>query len=253
MSGVFEQDWLCSTVRPCPQYCEAGAPGSPTSSPDQAMSARVAIEGVDLYGLKMAYYPVDEKDYRDGATAIDPLFGEHQLETIDRCFWFMGYVSQLPPNVRTYQLQGIWGEDVVQLYVATEAFLYFSTYGGADRNTPEIHDKMPPRIGDVVYIPNNDTLYEIVDVKNWEEAFGLKPRYKTITMRVYKDSKRTVSDDPSIPADDVIRKYSPSEIPADRPTNDSLKLPMNRAEDLPERIPDDTKVDLFDWEWKEKR
>ena len=195
MAGVFEQDWLCSTVRPRPQYCEAGAPGSPTSSPDQAMSARVAIEGVDLYGLKMAYYPVDEKDYRDGAKPIDPLFGEHQLETIDRCFWFMGYVSQLPPNVRTYQLQGIWGEDVVQLYVATEAFLYFSTYGGADRNTPEIHDKMPPRIGDVVYIPNNDTLYEIVDVKNWEEAFGLKPRYKTITMRVYKDTKRTVSSE----------------------------------------------------------
>lgn len=252
MAGVFEQDWLCSTVRPRPQYCEAGAPGSPTSSPDQAMSARVAIEGVDLYGLKMAYYPVDEKDYRDGAKPIDPLFGEHQLETIDRCFWFMGYVSQLPPNVRTYQLQGIWGEDVVQLYVATEAFLYFSTYGGADRNTPEIHDKMPPRIGDVVYIPNNDTLYEIVDVKNWEEAFGLKPRYKTITMRVYKDTKRTVSSDPSIPADDVIRKYSPSEIPSDRPTKDSLKLPMNRTEDLPERIPDDSKVDLFDWEWKEK-
>lgn len=252
MAGVFEQDWLCSTVRPRPQYCEAGALGSPTSSPDQAMSERVAIEGVDLYGLKMAYYPVDEKDYQDGAKQIDPLFGEHKLETIDRCFWFMGYVSQLPPNVRTYQIQGIWGEDVVQLYVATEAFLYFSTYGGADRNTPEIHDKMPPRIGDVVYIPNNDTLYEIVDVKNWEEAFGLKPRYKTITMRVYKDSKRTVSDDPSIPADDVIRKYSPSEISSDRPTKDSLKLPMNRKEDLPERIPDDSKVDLFDWEWKEK-
>ena len=81
----------------------------------------------------------------------------------------------------------------------------------------------------------------------------MKPRYKTITMRVYKDSKRTVSDDPSIPADDVIRKYSPSEIPSDRPTKDSLKLPMNRIEDLPERIPDDSKVDLFDWEWKEKR
>ena len=80
----------------------------------------------------------------------------------------------------------------------------------------------------------------------------MQPLHKPITTRVDKHTKRTVSSDPSIPADDVIRKYSPSEIPADRPTNDSLKLPMNRTEDLPERIPDDSKVDLFDWEWKEK-
>ena len=241
-SGIFEQEWLCSTVRPKPVFCEV-TDGKNVSEPDQAGSERVAIEGLDLYGLKMAYYPVDEKKYQGGAPSIDPLFGEHQLEVIDRCFWFMGYVTQLPPNVRTYQLQGIWGEDLVQVYVSTSAFKYFSTYGGADRNTPELHDDMSPRIGDIVYLPNNGTLYEIVDVKYWEEAFGLTSRYTLITLRVYKDTKRTVSSDPSIPADDVIRKYSPSEIESDEPTPDHLRL-------KPEELPDQDHVDLFDWEYK---
>ena len=237
--SIFEQDWLCSTVRPKPVYCEI-EDGKNASEPDRAASERVAIEGVDLYGIKMAYYPVDEKTYRDGAPAVDPLFGEHQLETIDRCFWFMGYVTQLPPGVRTYQLQGIWGEDLVQVYVADAAFKYFSTYGGADRNTPETHDPVPPRIGDVVYLPNNGTLYQVVDVKRWEEAFGLSSRYTLITLRVYRDDKMTVSGDPSIPPGDVIRKFSPSETSAFQPTTDVLKID-------PAETPDESRVDLFDW------
>ena len=237
--SIFEQEWLCSTVREKPVYCTA-AEGKNVSEDDAAMSERVAIEGVDLYGLKMAYYPVSEHAYQNGAAVIDPLFGEQQLETIDRAFWFMGYVSQLPPNVRTYQLQGIWGEDLVQVYVAAKAFEYFSTYGGSDRNTPEVHSKLDPRIGDIVYLPNNGILYEIVDVKNWEEAFGLTSRYKLITLRVFKDNKKTVSDDPSIPADDPIRKASPSEVSAYQPTTDVLKID-------PSETPDDSRVDLFDW------
>ena len=237
--SIFEQPWLQSTVRDKPAYCSM-TDGKPISDLDASLSERVAIEGVDLYGLKMAYYPVSEKSYQNGAESVDPLFGEQQLETIDRCFWFMGYVSQLPPNVRTYQLQGIWGEDLVQVYVSTSAFKYFSTYGGSDRNTPSIHDEIGPRIGDVVYLPNNGTLYEIVDVKYWEETFGLTSRYTLITLRVYKDTKRTVSSDPSIPPDDVIRKYSPSETSAYQPTADVLKID-------PADTPDSERIDLFDW------
>jgi hypothetical protein len=237
--GIFEQEWLCSTVREKPVYCDH-ADGKNVSEPDAALSERVAIEGIDLYGLKMAYYSVSEHAYQNGASTVDPLFGEQQLETIDRAFWFMGYVTQLPPNVRTYQLQGIWGEDIVQVYVAISSFQYFSTYGGSDRNTPGLHDELNPRIGDIVYLPNNGTLYEIVDVKYWEEAFGLTPRYNLITLRVYKDTKRTVSNDPSIPQDDPIRKASPSEVSAYQPTTDVLKID-------PEETTDEGRIDLFDW------
>lgn len=233
---IFDQEWLCSTVREKPKFCSA-ADGSNVSEEDAANSERVALEGVDLYGLKMAYYPVSENAYKNGASTVDPLFGEQQLETIDRAFWFMGYVTQLPPNVRTYQLQGIWGEDIVQVYVATEAFRYFSTYGGSDRNTPEMHERISPRVGDIVYLPNNRTLYEVVDAKKWEETFGTTSRYTMMTLRVYKDTKRTVMDDPSIPAEDVIRQYSPNETSAYEPSVDVLKL-------------NDVDPEAFDWEYK---
>lgn len=241
MSGPFEQDWLCSTVRPEPTlFCGGRADGKSASALDGAEGERVAIEGIDLYGLKLAYYCVNEKKYENGASAVDPLFGEVQLETVDRAFWFTGYVSQLPPNVRTYQLQGIWGEDVVQLFVSSSAFRYFSTYGGSDRNTPEVHDSVSPRVGDIVLIPANRTFYEIVDVKNWEEPFGLVSRYVQLTLRVYRDTKRTVMDDPSIPIEDPIRRLSPSSVSGDEPSSDVLKL-------KPSEIPDEGSVDLFDW------
>jgi len=214
--------------------------GKNVSDLDQAALERVSIEGVDLYGLKMAYYAVNQNIERD------LLFGEDQTEYIERAFWFMGYVSQLPPNVRTYQLQGIWGEDIVQVFVSSSAFKYFSTYGGSDRNTPEVYEAISPRIGDLVRIPNNDTFYEIVDVKYYEEPFGLKSRYTTITLRVYKDTKKPVAENPTMPSDDPIRDVAPPfGLEEDRPTEDVLRLNTR-----PPQMPDDEKVDLFRWEYE---
>ena len=243
-SGIFEQEWLCSTVREKPVFCDQ-TDGSNLSEPDAAASERLAIEGVDLYGLKMAYYCVSEKSYhRDGAETVDPIFGEQQLRTVDRAFWFMGYVTQLPPSVRTYQLQGIWGEDVVQVLTGTAAFKHFSTYSGADRNAEGARDPLPgARIGDLVYLPNNGTMYQIVDVKLWEETFGTSSRYTCLTLRVYRDDKMTVSSDETIPADDPIRKLCSSSLESDRPVDDCLKISP---------AADEEHVDLFDWNYEFK-
>jgi hypothetical protein len=239
--SIFEQDWLCSTVREKPVFCASASDGSNVSEPDASMSERIAIEGASLYGLKMAYYCVSERSYQSGAVAVDPLFGEQQLETIDRAFWFTAYTAQMPPSVRTYQLQGIWGEDVVQLWVPIRAFRYFSTYGGASRNDPETHEALEtPRIGDLVFLPANGTAYQIVDVKRWEETLGTAPRYFTVTLRVYMDTKRTVSGDPSIPLDDPIRKLCSSALERDEPTPDVLRI-------SPDETPDPDRIDAFDW------
>lgn len=239
-TSPFTQPWLCSTI-PNDRADVCGTEdGKNVSDLDQAASERVSIEGVDLYGLKMAYYAVNQNIERD------LLFGEDQTEYIERAFWFMGYVSQLPPNVRTYQLQGIWGEDIVQVFVSSSAFKYFSTYGGSDRNTPEVYEAISPRIGDLVRIPNNDTFYEIVDVKYYEEPFGLKSRYTTITLRVYKDTKKPVAENPTMPSDDPIRDVAPPfGLEEDRPTEDVLRLNTR-----PPQMPDDEKVDLFRWEYE---
>ena len=235
-TGIFKQEWLCSTVREVQDPCGT-EDGKNVSAPDQANSERVSIEGVDLFGLKMAYYVVDESVVRD------PLFGEDQLDVISRAFWFMGYVTQLPPSVRTYQLQGIWGEDIVQLYVATAAFKYFSTYGGEDRNTPEENSDLSPRIGDLVWIPNNKRFYEIVDVKLWEEAFGLTSKYTLMTLRLYKDNKKSVREDPTIPPSDPIRKVAPAVgLDEFEPSVDVLRPDKTSNETV-----DQNKIDMFDW------
>jgi len=241
MAGPFKQDWLCSTLkRPVSLASCSVSDGRPVSDADAGLGERVTVEGLQLYGLKMTYYCVES------STTRDPLFGEDGLETIDRAFFFTGYVSELPPGVKSYQLQGIWGEDVVTVYAARAAFSYFSTYSGPDRNDPEIEEPLKsPRVGDLVWLSQTGVMYEIVDVKEWEQPFGLQSQTWTITMRVAKDTKRTVSDDPTLPEDDPVRNMSASSLDSDVPFDDPLKLP----EPMPES-PDAGRIDLFDWDYE---
>ena len=164
-------------------------------------------DAYDKYGLKCTYYRVTKDLDRDR------LFGEDQLRIIKRSWYFTGYVNQLPPNVRNYQLQGIWGEDTVTLYASIGAFDYYSTYGGYDKNTPEVYEEQPPSIGDIVYIEANNTFYRVVDVKYYEQAFGLKPHTYTLTLKVYRDNKWTVSADSPTLADTADPIYKVANYP----------------------------------------
>ena len=111
----------------------------------------VTMDAYGLFGIKCTYYHVSEDLNRD------KLYGEDQLREIKRSWYFMGYINSLPPNVRTYQLQGIWGEDTVTMYASIDAFNYYSTYGGYDKNTPGLNSECQAKIGDIIYIEANDT------------------------------------------------------------------------------------------------
>lgn len=175
--------WLCPTIK---EY-EMCSSGDNFAVNDKNVASETTIEALDLYGISCVYYYVTHD------ITHDVHFGEDQLEWIARAFNFRGYVKQLPSNIRTYKLEGIWGEDLVEMYVANTSFRYFSTYGGIDRNTPEVYDQIVPRIGDVIYIPANKTFYEIRDVKYYTESFGLTSHSYTLTLKVYKDCKYTIS------------------------------------------------------------
>lgn len=180
--------WLCPTTAEYDTGCDSLS-GSNVSTSETSMASEVTIEGLDLYGIQCEYYCVTHDiDYNVND-------GEDQLEYIARAFNFRGYVQQMPTNVRTYKLEGIWGEDLVKMYVANTAFRYFSTYGGTDKNTPEVYDQIIPRIGDVIYINANKTFYEIRDVNYYTESFGLVSHTYTLTLKVYKDTKYTISAD----------------------------------------------------------
>lgn len=194
--------WLCDTTT------KLEDDSSNIVCPNEKDTAdSVVTDAYDKYGLRCTYYRVTEDLDRDR------LFGEDQLRIIKRSWYFTGYVEHLPPNVRNYQLQGIWGEDTVTMFASIGAFDYYSTYGGYDKNIPQVYKEQPPSIGDIIYIEANNTFYRIVDVKYYEQAFGLKPHTYTFTLKVYRDNKWTVSANSPTLADSADPIYKVANYP----------------------------------------
>ena len=231
--------WLCNTVRQdYVSECANSATGNMVSEQEGYNTQGYTTDAYGTYGLKFTYYKVSHSVSDEGgpeATEInsdkttghyDPLYGEDQVQEITRAFYINGYTEQIPPNVLTYQLQGIWGEDILTVNVGRAAFQFWSTYGGEDRNTAHINESCEPRIGDLCYLEPNHTFYEIVDVKYYQNAFGLMSQTFTLTMRVYKDAKYSIKMDEPTLADrtDPIFEVAPSGLPAQYQTKDPLAL-----------------------------
>lgn len=238
--------WLCNTIKPDSNTGCSPVSGQSVAPNEVTTSDGVSIQGLNLYGLKMVYYKVEHGPDRDKYSGYDRIFGEDTLELISRAFYFKGYMEQIPSNVRSYQIQGIWGEDIITIYVAREAFKYYSTYGGADRNTPETYEAMTtPYIGDIVYLPNNDTFYELLDVKEFTEAFGLASHTWTITARVWKDRKLTIdNENPTLPSTDPVYNITTSAYDAQYQTNDIFKLNDKVTDDF---LANNGNINFFDW------
>lgn len=207
--------WLCSTTGAL-----ADNKNNIMCDNDSDVADEAAMDAYGLAGIKCVYYHVTEDLNRD------KLYGEDQLREIERSWYFMGYVEHLPSNVRVYQIQGIWGEDTVTMYASRGAFDYYSTYGGYDKNTPEVYEMCPAKIGDIIYIPANDYFYRIVDVKYYTEAFGLQSHTYTLTLKVYKDNKYSISaNSPTLSlSSDPIYKVAPYCLSAQYEINDILAI-----------------------------
>lgn len=219
-TAISAYDWLCSTLKNKDDYiCANDDTGNMVSKDEGYLDEGFTTDAYGTYGLQVVYYKVSENLERD------KIFGEDQLQVVERAFNIMMYTEQLPPNVRTYHLQGIWGEDILTCYVGVTAFKYWSTYGEKDRNTPQVYDDFIPRIGDIVYLPQNETFYEIRDVKYFKEAFGLMSHTYTLTLRVFKDTKLTIDGENPTLKDktDPIYSVTTSDFPEQYETNDPLK------------------------------
>ena len=238
--------WLCNTVKTSSSSTCTTVSGQSVSENEVTLADGVSIQGLTLYGLKMVYYRVEHGPNRKKYSGYDRIFGEDELELISRSFYFSGYVEQIPSNVKAYQIQGIWGEDIMTVYVARDSFKYFSTYGGEDKNTPEVYDSLTtPYIGDIIYLPNNGIFYEILDVKEYNEAFGLASHTWTITARVWKDIKLTIDNtNPTLPSTDPIYNVTTSAYPAQTQTDDILKLNDKLTDDF---LENNGNVNFFDW------
>lgn len=219
-TNISAYPWLCSTMPKVDDWeCRNDDTGNQVTEDEGDQVESYTTEAYGTYGLQVVYYKVSENLTRDR------IYGEDQLQVVQRAFNIVMYTDQIPPNVRTYQLQGIWGEDLVTCYVGVTAFKYWSTYGGKDRNTPKVYEDFTPRIGDVVYMPHNSTFYEIRDVKYYQEAFGLQSHTYTLTLKVYKDTKLTVDtkDETLSDAEDPIYGVATDDFKSQYNIDDPLK------------------------------
>lgn len=241
--------WLCNTVQSGSKPGCSPVSGQSVSPNEVATTDGVTIQGLNLYGLKLVYYKVEHGPNREKYSGYDRIFGEDTLELISRAFYFKGYMEQIPSNVKQYQIQGIWGQDVVTLYIARGSFSYYSTYGEADRNSPDVYPAMTtPCIGDIIYLPNNDMFYEVLDVKEYSEAFGLASHTWTITMRVWKDKKLTIDNtNPTLPSTDPVYGITTSAYEAQYQTNDIFKLNDKLTDDF---LENNGNVNFFDWTYR---
>lgn len=203
-TNISSYPWLCGTLKNIINPTSDGNNRICSNETDMADGA--AMDAYGMFGIKAVYYRVSEDLKRD------ELYGEDQLRIIQRSWYFDGYIEKIPPNVRSYQLQGIWGEDTVTMYASIGAFDYYSTYGGVDKNTPEVYEPQPPSIGDIIYIPANNYFYEVRDVKYYNEVFGLQKHTYTLTLKMYKDNKWTIDTTSPTLSDpnDPIYKVAPS-------------------------------------------
>lgn len=220
MTDYVKYPWLCPTTAEYDVGCSNSATGNIVTETESDNVEAMSTDAYGTYGLKLVYYKVSHN------LEVDPVYGEDQLQVVDRSFYFIGYTESIPPNVRTYQLQGIMGEDLLQVYVGKTAFKYWSTYGGKDKNSPKVFDDIEPRIGDVVYLPVNDTFYEIRDVKYYNSAFGLASHVYTLTLKVYKDCKFTIdsSNETLSDSNDPIYTVATSSFSSSAQIEDPLKV-----------------------------
>ena len=116
---ISSYPWLCSTLSGYHDDCYSDAQGL-VSDQDAAEQDIATEDAYGKYGLKLVYYAVSKDLERD------QLFAEDQLRWILRSWYFIGYTNSIPPNVRSYQLQGIWREDMMTLYVGKGSFKYYS-------------------------------------------------------------------------------------------------------------------------------
>jgi len=230
--------WLCGTMKDYHNTCGSTSGSLPEN--EQNLATTVSIDGFNLFGLKCVYYPTSHN------VSYDVHFGEDQLEYITRAFNFIAYVEQMPSNVRQFQLEGIWGQDLVQMFVAAPAFRYFSTYGGSNRNTELQYDQMIPRIEDIIYIPANKTFYSVRDVKFYNTPMGLKNHTYQITLRLYKDTNMTIkTDDPTLSdSTDPIYQIASSSLQQSDPIEDNVSI-----NDELENLKDSKNNNLFNFKY----
>jgi hypothetical protein len=132
----------------------------------------------------------------------DRVFKEDRNKFVVRAFSAMGFIEDIPPEHKTWQLEGIMGMDIVRAYFSIDHFTEASTFSGI---TSGIYETYQPTVGDICYLTPNNVFYEVINVKTTVEQFMNRSHNYELVLRVFRDNKMTVSaDSPTLPFTDPI-------------------------------------------------
>ena len=159
----------------------------------------------------------------------DRVFKEDSNKMVIRSFSASGMIEDIPPEHRSYKLEGLVGNDIVRAWFSQVHFTEASTYSGL---TPDVYPSWSPAIGDYLYLTSNGLFYEVINVNDAIELFLNRQHNWELVMRVYRDNKLTVSAGSPTLVNDVILQVCTSAASATTQFNDYLEI----NEDLDELI-----------------
>ena len=142
------------------------------------------LDEFNKFGVTWVYYPTTYNLTRD------VIFKEDPNKMVVRCFSAKGMIEDIPPEQKSFKLEGIFGSDIVRAYFSKLHFDEASTYSDI---VPSAYPSITPLIGDYIYLSSNDIFYEVINVKDTIEQFQNRPHSYELVLRVYKDNKLTVS------------------------------------------------------------
>jgi len=151
----------------------------------------------------------------------DRVFKEDSNRMVIRSFSASGMIEDIPPEHRSYKLEGLVGNDIVRAWFSVVHFTEASTYSGL---SPNIYPSWSPAIGDYLYLTSNGLFYEVINVNDAIELFLNRQHNWELVMRVYRDNKLTVSAGSPTLVNDVILQVCTSAASATTQFNDYLEI-----------------------------
>lgn len=159
---------------------------NPCYEKEAALLSSLTSEAYSQFGFEVQYF------IKKISTHADKIYGEDPLENMERRFRLKVYAEQIPSMQRTYELQGMSYDEIVEVQAT---ILHFEEASQIDfvSGKPE-WNKVEPQIGDIMYFPWCDTYYEVLNVKPFADGttFLSTPITYTFSLRVWRNAHESV-------------------------------------------------------------
>lgn len=153
---------------------------------EAALASSLTSEAYSNFGFEVQYF------IKKISTKADRVYGEDPLENVERRFKLHVYTESIPNLQRTYQLQGMIYDEIVEVQAT---ITHFQEASEIDFVTGEAAwDVYEPKIGDIMYFPWCDLYYEVLNVKTFAEgsSFLSSPITYTFSLRVWRNARESV-------------------------------------------------------------